>query len=109
MPLHNFNLRMLAEDLVRVRRPDDRERYAASQRQARIDPNPHEVVGSTGRDRVEAEIVRLAYNGETLERRIAALESREDEVYRKWRNEYHDLRYRAPKVTRLFQVVGGCA
>ena len=34
---------MLAEDLVRVRRPDDRERYAASQRQARIDPNPHQI------------------------------------------------------------------
>src|SRR5246127_1174932 len=43
MPLHKFNLRMLAEDLVRVRRPDDRERYAASQRQARIDPNPHQI------------------------------------------------------------------
>jgi hypothetical protein len=43
MPIHNFNLRMLAEDLVRVRRPDDRERYAASQRQARIDPNPHQI------------------------------------------------------------------
>src|ERR1700680_175319 len=43
MPLHNFNLRMLAEDLVWVRRPDDRERYAASQRQARIDPNPHQI------------------------------------------------------------------
>src|SRR6476620_3397114 len=43
MPLHNFNLRMLAENLVRIRRPDDRERYAASQRQARIDPNPHQV------------------------------------------------------------------
>src|SRR5205823_8427236 len=43
MALHNFNLRMLAEDLVRVRRPDDRERYAASQRQARIDPNPHQI------------------------------------------------------------------
>src|SRR5437762_3619259 len=43
MPLHHFNLRMLAEDLVRVRRPDDRERYAASQRQARIDPNPHQI------------------------------------------------------------------
>src|SRR6476620_2295578 len=43
MPLHNFNLRMLAENLVRVRRPDDRERYAASQRQARIDPNPHQI------------------------------------------------------------------
>src|SRR5215813_5392846 len=43
MPLHKFNLRMLAEDLIRVRRPDDRERYAASQRQARIDPNPHQI------------------------------------------------------------------
>src|SRR6266536_995343 len=43
MTLHSFNLRMLAEDLVRVRRPDERERYAASQRQARIDPNPHQI------------------------------------------------------------------
>jgi hypothetical protein len=43
MPLHPFNLRMLAEDLTRIRRPDDRERYAASQRQAKIDPNPHQI------------------------------------------------------------------
>ena len=35
---------------------------------------------------------------------FSALDSREDEVYRKWRNEYHELRYRAPVVTRLFQV-----
>jgi hypothetical protein len=41
--LHAFNRRILAEDLVRIRRPDDRERYAASQRQARIDPNPHQI------------------------------------------------------------------
>ena len=41
---------------------------------------------------------------EALERRISALDSREDEVYRKWRDEYHELRYRAPTVTRLFQV-----
>jgi superfamily II DNA or RNA helicase len=41
--LHPFNRRFLAEDLVRVRRPDDRERFAASQRQARIDPNPHQI------------------------------------------------------------------
>jgi superfamily II DNA or RNA helicase len=40
---HPFNRRILAEDLVRVRRPDDRERCAASQRQARIDPNPHQI------------------------------------------------------------------
>jgi len=45
MTLHAFNQRILAEDLVRVRRPDDRERYAASQRQARIDPNPHQMTG----------------------------------------------------------------
>src|SRR5271156_1179608 len=38
-----FNRRILAEDLVRVRRPDERERYAAAQRQARIDPNPHQI------------------------------------------------------------------
>src|SRR5881409_3889687 len=43
MSLHAFNLRMLAEDLVRRRRADDRDRYAASQRQARIDPNPHQI------------------------------------------------------------------
>ena len=43
VPLHPFNLRMLAEELTRIRRPDDRERYAASQRQARIDPNPHQI------------------------------------------------------------------
>src|SRR5687768_6329390 len=41
--LHSFNRRVLAEDLVRVRRPDERERYAASQRHARIDPNPHQI------------------------------------------------------------------
>src|SRR5450755_1460252 len=43
MDFHAFNQRILAEDLVRVRRPDDRERYAAAQRQARIDPNPHQI------------------------------------------------------------------
>src|SRR5438552_11154785 len=42
MTLHPFNRRIIAEDLIRVRRADDRERYAASQRQARIDPNPHQ-------------------------------------------------------------------
>ena len=53
---------------------------------------------------VEAEILRLATKEESLERRIRALESREDEIYRKWRDEYHELRYRAPTVNRLFQV-----
>jgi hypothetical protein len=62
------------------------------------------IVGSTARDRVEAEILKLATRKESLERRIGALESREDEVYRKWHDEYHELRYRAPTVTRLFQA-----
>src|SRR5713101_4212654 len=43
MTLHPFNQRIVAEDLVRVRRADDLERYAASQRHARIDPNPHQI------------------------------------------------------------------
>src|ERR1700690_4257991 len=41
--MYPFNRRILAEDLVRVRRPDERESYAAAQRQARIDPNPHQI------------------------------------------------------------------
>ncbi len=35
--------RLLAEDLVRLRRPDEQRRYAASQRLGRIDPNPHQI------------------------------------------------------------------
>jgi hypothetical protein len=62
------------------------------------------IVGATARDRVEEEIAHLASRDEALERRVSALDSREDEVYRKWRNEYHELRYRAPTVTRLFEV-----
>jgi superfamily II DNA or RNA helicase len=62
------------------------------------------VVGATARDRVEADIALLATKDETLERQVSALDSREDEVYLEWRNKYHDLRYRAPIVSRLFQV-----
>src|SRR5438132_3728158 len=35
--------RLLAEDLVRLRRPDEQQRYAASHRRGRIDPNPHQI------------------------------------------------------------------
>jgi adenine-specific DNA-methyltransferase len=62
------------------------------------------VVGFTARARVEEEVARLENREATLERRIEALDSRVDEVYRKWRDEYHELRYRAPTVSRLFQV-----
>src|SRR2546425_8572696 len=35
--------RLLAEALVRLRRPDEQRRYLASQRRGRIDPNPHQI------------------------------------------------------------------
>lgn len=63
-----------------------------------------QVVGATDRQRVEAEIDRLASRQEELERRINALDSREDEVYRRWRDDYHKRRYQEPKVTRLFRA-----
>ena len=62
-----------------------------------------QIVGSSARERVEEEIERLATRDEALERRINALDSREDQVYRR-ADQYHELRYRAPKVTRLFRV-----
>ena len=82
-----------------------RERAGIAEKLRAARTRRDEIVGSTARDRVEAEILRLAAMDESLERRIGALESREDEIYTKWRNEYHDLRYRAPTVTRLFQAV----
>ena len=94
-------LERFVDDKVLVCR---RERASISEKLRSARTRRDEVVGSTARDRVEAEILRLAEKDETLERRISALDSREDEVYRKWRNEYHELRYRAPTVTRLFQV-----
>jgi superfamily II DNA or RNA helicase len=63
-----------------------------------------QVVGASERQRVEAEIDRLASRQEGLEQRINALDSREDEVYRRWRDDYHKRRYEAPKVTRLFRA-----
>src|SRR5207302_3700659 len=35
--------RLLAEELVRLRLPDEQRRYASSQRQGRVDPNPHQI------------------------------------------------------------------
>ena len=94
-------LERFVDDKVLVCR---RERASIAEKLRSARTRRDEVVGSTARDRVEAEILRLAEKDEALERRISALDSREDEVYRKWRNEYHELRYRAPTVTRLFQV-----
>jgi superfamily II DNA or RNA helicase len=93
-------LERFVEDKILVCR---RERASIAEKLRAARTRRDEVVGSTARDRVEAEIVRLATRDESLERRVNALESREDEVYRKWRDEYHQLRYRTPTVTTLFQ------
>lgn len=43
MPLHAIQRRHLAEELTRLRRADEQQRYAVSQRRGRIDPNPHQI------------------------------------------------------------------
>ncbi len=43
MPSHPLQRLYLAEDLVRRRRADEHRRHVASQRAARIDPNPHQI------------------------------------------------------------------
>jgi hypothetical protein len=93
-------LERFVEDKILVCR---RERASIAEKLRAMRARRDEVVGSTARERVEAEIVRLATRDEGLERRISALESRQDEVYRKWRDAYHELRYRTPAVTQLFQ------
>jgi adenine-specific DNA-methyltransferase len=93
-------LERFVEDKILVCR---RERTSIAEKLRAARARRDEVVGSTARERIEAEIARLATRDESLERRISALESREDEVYRKWRDAYHELRYRTPAVTRLFQ------
>ena len=40
---HPIQRRYLAERLVRLRRADEKQRYAAAQRQGRVDPNPHQI------------------------------------------------------------------
>lgn len=94
-------LERFVEDKILVCR---RERASVAEKLRSAKVRRDEVVGSSARDRVEAEIVKLATKDEGLEQRIGALESREDEVYRRWRDQYHELRYRAPTVTRLFQT-----
>ena len=40
---HPIQRRYSAEDLLRLRRSDEKRRYIAPQRAARIDPNPHQI------------------------------------------------------------------
>jgi superfamily II DNA or RNA helicase len=81
-----------------------RERASIAEKLQSAKARRDSVVGASARDRVEEEIARLAAKDDVLERRVSALDSREDEVYRKCRLQYHELRYQAPIVTRLFQV-----
>ena len=43
MTTHPLQRRILVEELVRRRAPEEGRRYAASQRSGRIDPNPHQL------------------------------------------------------------------
>jgi superfamily II DNA or RNA helicase len=94
-------LERFVQDKVLVCR---RERVSIGEKLSYARARRDEVVGSTARDRVEEEIDRLATREESLDRRINALESREDEVYKKWRDKYHELRYRPPTVKPLFEA-----
>jgi Helicase conserved C-terminal domain/SNF2-related domain len=94
-------LERYVEDKILVRR---RELIGLDQRLRSAKARRDQVVGATARERVEEEITQLATRAEILEHQIEALESREDEVYKKWREKYYALRYQAPAVTRLFQT-----
>jgi hypothetical protein len=94
-------LERFVEDKVLVRR---KERASIAEKLRAARARRDDVVGASARERIEAEMARLATRDEELEQRINALDSREDEVYRKWRDHYDELRYQAPKVTRLFRA-----
>jgi superfamily II DNA or RNA helicase len=94
-------LERYVEDKILVCR---RERASIAEKLRLARARRDEVVGATSRERIEAEILRFADRDESLERRIDTLESREDEVYKRCREKYYDLRYRTPAVSRLFQV-----
>jgi hypothetical protein len=95
-------LERFVQDKVLVSR---RERLSIGEKLRYARARRDEVVGSTSREKIEAEIDRLATRDESVERRINALESREDEVYKKWRDKYHKLRYGPPTVTALFEAI----
>jgi len=94
-------LERFVEDKILVSR---RDRTGLQQKLQSARARRDKVVGATARDQVEAEIAQLAGKNQALESRLEALESREDEVYQKWRGTYYERRYQAPTVTRLFQA-----
>lgn len=94
-------LERFVEDKILVLR---RELSSISEKLRSAKERRDQVVGSTARERIEVEIKELATREENLESRIGALESREDEVYTKWRDHYHKLRYQPPNVEVLFDA-----
>ena len=94
-------LERFVEDKILVLR---RELSSTSEKLRSAKERRDQVVGSTARQRIEGEIDELATREENLEHRIDALESREDEVYTKWRDHYHKLRYQPPNVEVLFDA-----
>src|SRR5262249_2994057 len=67
-------LERFVEDKILVCR---RERASIAEKLRAARARRDEIVGSSARERVEAEILKLATRDESLERRISALESRE--------------------------------
>jgi superfamily II DNA or RNA helicase len=94
-------LERFVEDKILVYR---RERSSINEKLRYAKDRRDEVVGATARERIEAEIGDLASRDEALEGRVTALESREDEVYKKWREKYHKLRYQPPTLRVLFDA-----
>lgn len=94
-------LERFVEDKVLLCR---RELTALEEKLRRAKTRRDDAIGASARERIEDEIGRLAERSESLQSRIDALESRDDEVYRRWRDEYNARRYQAPTVTRLAQV-----
>src|SRR5476651_1889968 len=105
-PLHAAQRRYRAEDLVRLRRSDEQRRYAAPQRAARVDANPHQinaVIFALGRLReggcILADEVGL---GKTIEAGLVIAQSRAEGAQRillivpksllgQWRQELYQL------------------
>lgn len=94
-------LERFVQDKIMVCR---RERASISDKLRSARERRDTIVGATAREKIEAEILQLATKDEGLEQRINGLESRQDEVYRTWREKYHKLRYRPPIVTTLFEA-----
>ena len=87
----------LADRLLVLRRDRSREvgRLAAAERRR------DGAIGAENRARALAETRAIEQRIESLDMQIEALETGEDETYRRWRDHAHDRRYRKPRTERL--------